>query len=143
MMGYSVATGYLLMLSLLLRVLPGGFHMSAPVCSTFTWINRASSGRTSWSPLGDINKARIALANVMVTRTILALLLSSARGQWWVLEQPALSIMQYHPAFRLLRRFPENPSLEETPPHPGLPRNSPRLAGFRERLLKYRVRTTE
>ena len=102
------ATGYLMMISLLMRVAPGGFHMTAPVCSTYTWINRASSGRTANCPLGDDRKHRIAFANLMVTRTILALVLCTARGLFWILEQPALSIMQSHPAFKLLRRIAEN-----------------------------------
>ncbi len=88
-----------------LRVTPGGFHMTAPVCSSFAWINRASIGRSRWEPLGKSVSDRIARASLMVSRAILACLLNSARGLWWVLEQPALSIMECHPAFRLLKRL--------------------------------------
>lgn len=101
----AIAPGYIMMLTLLLRLVPGGFHMTAPVCSSYTWINRASTGRSIENPLGDTTDPRISRANVMVSRTILGLLLSSARGLFWILEQPALSIMERHPAFRLLLRL--------------------------------------
>jgi hypothetical protein len=93
------------MLTLLLRLAPSGFHLTAPVCSSFTWINRYSSGRSTSSPLGNTTRPRIATANQMVTRTILSLLVCSARVCWWVLEQAVLSIMQGHPAFKLLCRW--------------------------------------
>ena len=36
-----------------MRLLPGGFCLMAPVCSTLVWISRSSVGRSYFQPLGN------------------------------------------------------------------------------------------
>ena len=74
----------------------GAFSMNAPVCSTWGWINRATSGRTVCFPAGNVAAPSVAHANVMVSRMVIMLRILTAMGVWWVLEQPAGSFMFRH-----------------------------------------------
>ena len=46
-------TGFLVALMIAMSIIPGGGFLAAPVCSTWVWINRGTSKRSSWDPLGD------------------------------------------------------------------------------------------
>jgi hypothetical protein len=78
--------------------------LTAPVCSTWVWMNRGTSQRTSDAPLGNTKISGVRLANLMVSRVILCLILVVCKGGWWVLEQPQGSLMERHPRFRWLCR---------------------------------------
>lgn len=77
------------------HVFPGGVLM-APVCSTWVWISRGSTGRRDWRPLGD-NTAKVNEANAMVVRVLSLLFMVSAMGLFWIVEQPSTSLMELHP----------------------------------------------
>ena len=71
------------------------------------WINRDTSGRSKADPLGRVWLKGVELANLIVVRCMLLILLASARKVHWVLEQPASSIMFWMPRFQeVARTFP-------------------------------------
>ena len=76
--------------------------MLAPVCSSWIWLNRASSGRSRLCPLGYHWIPRVRQANVMVSRAALMCILLTSRGILRLLEQPKNSAMECHPRFQWL-----------------------------------------
>ena len=80
--------------------------MLAPVCSSWVWMNRHTSGRSIERPLGNVCRGYIKNANRMVSRVALLCLLLTAKGVFWILEQPKGSLLEHHPRMQLLaRRF--------------------------------------
>lgn len=51
--------GYALLVSLALRTGCGSFKLTAPVCSTWVWVNRGTSLRSWDRPLGDASKPSV------------------------------------------------------------------------------------
>ena len=89
------APGFLFAISLGLRTLRGGFSLFAPVCSTWVWVSRHSTGRSYMNPMGNVHQACTADANKMISRVVLMASLLISRGCWVVIEQPVSSLMQY------------------------------------------------
>jgi hypothetical protein len=76
----------------------------ATVCSSWVCINRATSGRSSWCPLGG-PRPYVLRANTMVSRTAFLMLLGLCLGIDVVLEQPSSSIMFLHPRIQQIVRL--------------------------------------
>ena len=93
------AMGFIYAMHIALRLKPGGGSNTAPVCSTWTWVNRYTSQRSEHRPLGSSTVASVLEANTMVARQMLILWLFCARKTYWVLEQPVNSLMEKHPRF--------------------------------------------
>ena len=72
----------------------------APVCSSWVWINRSSSGRSVDCPLGDVSQRYVSDANCMVSRVVFLALLATCLNLRFLIEQPASSIMNHHPKFK-------------------------------------------
>ena len=53
-------------------------------------------------PMGDESKPSVRLGNLLTARTLVLLLLCAAKSIFFVLEQPASSLMEYH---KLFQRF--------------------------------------
>lgn len=88
-------------------VIDGGATTSAPVCSSFVFMNSGTSARNVCFPLGDETIPSVAAANIMVARVLLLQWIFMCRMIFSVLEQPASSMMQYHDQFQeFLRMFP-------------------------------------
>ena len=88
-------------------VIDGGASTSAPVCSSFVFMNCATAKRNFCFPLGDEEVPSVAAANIMVARVLLLQWIFMCRMIFCVLEQPASSWMQYHDQFQeFLRIFP-------------------------------------
>ena len=96
-----------LALGVALRIRRGGYCHFAPVCSTWVWMSRWSTGRTEIAPLGEA--ATCHDANVMTSRVILLVYILIARGVWVTLEQPTSSLMRY--------RQPEIPNQSQIDPN--------------------------
>ena len=75
------------------------FAMLATVCSTWVFMNRGTSGRSIWRPMGDYWKPSVKAANIMVSRMVLLKYILEAKRVFWMLEQPVSSIQTEH--FRL------------------------------------------
>ncbi len=99
--------GYIHAWNLGLCVIPGGGALGAPVCSTWVPINVGTSGRSSYRPCGNWWYQATADANVMVSRMVLLLYLFTAKGVFWILEQPKGSLMEHHPRLKKFIRMIE------------------------------------
>ena len=80
--------GYQRAFDLLVRVKRHGSVWLAPVCSSWVWIGRHRSGRSSSNPAGDTSQRRIRQANSMVARLVVLALLAWFRGCHIFLENP-------------------------------------------------------
>ncbi|CAK9064416.1 unnamed protein product [Durusdinium trenchii] len=94
------------MLHQVLRLRPGSGKFTAPVCSSWVFLSRGSTGRTSERPLGRRELKSVEDANIMVARIIILLLLCESRKVWWTLEQPVNSLLERQPLFQAFLRFP-------------------------------------
>ena len=103
-MDFLSTAGFILALQTVLRLAPGAGHWSAPVCSSFTRINIGTSQRSPTRPLGCTSYRSVQDGNLLVSRLALVLRLLDALGIWWCFEQPAGSLMQYHPRVQALFR---------------------------------------
>ena len=89
--------GFLLAIVLVLSLNPfAGFLLAAPVCSSWTWINRATSRRSEAYPHGLDPREDVCAANKMVSRVVMLVRLAHALGALWIFEQPANSLLQLH-----------------------------------------------
>lgn len=82
------------------RLIRGGQCVFAPVCSSWCWMNRYTSGRRPAWPLGNTRLASVDDANRMVTRVTLLLYILTLKAVFWVLEQPVNSLLERHPRFQ-------------------------------------------
>ena len=58
-------------------------------------------------PIGDISKKQVGEANKMVSNLVLLLYLLTARGAWWIVEQPARSLLEEHPRWAaMVKKIP-------------------------------------
>ena len=95
--------GFCLALSLVLRMgLQGhGLLWLAPVCATWIFMSRGSTGRCKILPDGWTHHYCVRRANIMNSRCILLCMLAHHMGLAFILEQPASSV------FNLTTRFQE------------------------------------
>ncbi len=97
--------GFLNLLKHASRIRRTGISVLAPICSSFCWLYRYTSGRSLIEPLGNENRESVFNGNLMLSRIILILMLLMARGAVFILEQPMGSILPEHPRFaEFLRR---------------------------------------
>ena len=89
--------GFITALIFVLRLKTNGFSSWGTVCSSWIWVCRSTSQRSKENPLGDVTKEFVRIGNQMVARMALLLLVLEARGCCWILEQPASSLMAFHP----------------------------------------------
>ena len=76
-------------------------HMGI-VCSSWVWMSRASTGRSSSDPMGDNSSAVVRHANCMVARCCIIIYLAAARLVTTMVEQPASSLMEKHDRMQTL-----------------------------------------
>jgi hypothetical protein len=72
----------------------------APVCSSWTKLNKGTSCRSKDSPNGNTRLAYVREANCMVSRTMILVWMQSACKNFVVVEQPITSYMQYYGRFK-------------------------------------------
>ncbi len=72
--------GFIFAVGLALKTEYGGIHVSAPVCSSWVFVNAATSGRSIAHPLGRAHLPYVAKANCMVARVCLLLYICLSRG---------------------------------------------------------------
>jgi hypothetical protein len=94
------ADGFLVAVMYALCVVPGGVTAFAPVCSSWLWVARNATKRSTLDPLGDIRFQGVRDANKMVSRVVLLLELLTIMGVVWILEQPVSSLLSMHPRFQ-------------------------------------------
>eukprot|EP00971_Amphidinium_carterae_P043524 856384-Amphidinium_carterae.1 len=96
------ARGFAAVLALTLRLRKSSVFFSAPVCSSWVWINRATNKRSCSSPLGDVSVESVAKGNKMVSNLAGLCWLLAARGICFVIEQPQSSLLEHHPKWQRL-----------------------------------------
>ncbi|CAK9096088.1 Uncharacterized protein SCF082_LOCUS45127 [Durusdinium trenchii] len=97
--------GFSNMIFQILNLKPGSGHFTAPVCSTWVFMSRGSTGRRKDNPLGSEHYDSVNQANIMVGRVCVLLLLAAAKSIFWILEQPINSLMEHHPIFQALMKL--------------------------------------
>ena len=93
-------SGVLLLLQQVLLLRPGGILWRAPPCSTWVFMSRGSTGRSMEQPWGNAQSPYILSQDALVDRLVLALEVATARGAWWIVEQPATTLMWEYPSMR-------------------------------------------
>ena len=91
--------GFEFLLKYIHRVRRTGIVVLAPVCSSFCWLFRSTSGRSIIEPLGNDGVPSVSDGNIMVSRVCLLLHWILSKGSVFVLEQPLGSILPQHPRF--------------------------------------------
>ena len=95
------APGYSFALSLALRIHPAGFVWFGIVCSSWVWISRGTTGRSTERPHG-IRSRYVSKHNAMASRVVLLWWICAARCILCCLEQPASSLLQLYSRFQQL-----------------------------------------
>ena len=97
------AEGLLTMLAYVLRCRQGSLNHWGTVCSSWLWVSRGTTGRSSWNPEGSRRSSSTKIGNTKVSIMTLMLYVLVAKRCIWILEQPASSIMSYFPTMVRLR----------------------------------------
>jgi hypothetical protein len=104
-MDLTTPLGFLHALGLCLRLKPGGLLWAAPPCSTFVWMNRGTSQRSTDRAEGNESVPSVAASNIIVARLMLLIALVVTKGCNWMLEQPTSSVMVW---MRRMQAIKEN-----------------------------------
>ncbi len=83
-----------------LRLHWGSLVWLAPVCGSWVFVSRSSTGRCKAFPMGRGGSNSVRIGNLMVSRLVLLLHLLKAKGCMWVVEQPASSLLYLHTRFQ-------------------------------------------
>ena len=94
----TAEAGFLALLDLAMRLVPGGIIVGAPPCPLFVFL-RLSFHRPGREQ-GDTSKLPVRLASAIVGNTMVLIEVVHLRGVWFVLEQPASSWMFKLPCVR-------------------------------------------
>ena len=94
--------GFVFALICVMRLSTDGLAWFATVCSSWIWLARASTSRTTGRPLGFNDTQSTIEGNMQVARSAILMALVHAKHAWWALEQPLKSLMEYHPAMAWL-----------------------------------------
>lgn len=86
-------SGFFCTLQLLLRVQDGGLLFGGPPCSMFVWISSSVHQRSPQRPRGDESNFKVRMSNTIVANMAVLLRVATSRKVWWVVEQPASSLM--------------------------------------------------
>ena len=95
--------GFLLAVIAVLKLVPGGILIAAPVCSSFCAMCRAQTKRTARNPLGDDYMVFVKDGNTIANRLILILWLACSLDVLFLVEQPGGSTMWSIPRFRFFQ----------------------------------------
>ena len=95
--------GFLAALAAINRLRPKGLLFAAPVCSTWVFMSRGSTGR-DLTLAGHWQTSRsVKAANAMVARVAALCHFAAKAGSHFVIEQPASSVMYSYKPFKALR----------------------------------------
>ena len=74
--------------------------LAAPVCSSWVFVSRHSTGRTAANPEGNPSSPSVQAGNLLTARTLVILWIAFALQAWFIVEQPKGSLMELHPCFQ-------------------------------------------
>ncbi len=93
------SVGFLTALQTALELKPGAIMWLAPPCSTWVWMARHTYGRHI-SVEGHFTQPKVLHMNALLERVVLLLEVVTARGGFWLVEQPSSSVMWHYPAMQ-------------------------------------------
>lgn len=99
---FNSKMGFLFALFCAIDLEMGAASLCGIVCSSFGFVNSGTAARCAFLPLGDISCAHVRSANKMVARMVIIIVLLTAKGVFWVVEQPCGSRLELHPAWQWL-----------------------------------------
>lgn len=95
-------TGFLLAIALVWGTAKFGVLWLAPPCSTWVWLSRSSTGRRPHRPAGDEHKENVMRQNMLVGRLCYLINLAWHLGVYFIIEQPASTVMFSYPRLQKL-----------------------------------------
>ena len=95
---FLTPVGFLLGLLAIMLLHKRGVVLAAPPCSSWVFMSRSSTGRHL--DIMGCGSALVEAQNALVARLVYALILCIKRGIYWIVEQPASSILFEHPRWR-------------------------------------------
>ena len=96
-MDWNGGQGFITALQLWRRLRRGGFCWLGTVCSTWIYLSRWSTHRTTGDAIGDTSSASVREGNRQTARSALMMVLTWANQSCFVLEQPLSSMMMMFP----------------------------------------------
>lgn len=94
--------GFLRFLWAAMNLKEGALLVAGILCSTWSVVNRGTSGRTESNPLGRTWYRSVQEGNLMVCRMVLILYVCIHRKAHFLLENPVNSLIFHHPRLRFL-----------------------------------------
>jgi len=85
-----------------LCIVSGGLLWAAPVCSSWVFMSRGSTGRSATTPLGSSSSKSATEGNIMAGRCAALAMLAALLNVKWCIEQPITSLMPKHPRMQQL-----------------------------------------
>lgn len=105
----STSTGLLSTFQAIRRVIAGGFLWLGIPCSSFIWLSRGSTFRSSLRPRGKKRLRKVRETNRMVRRLLYVMEYAHTKGIEWCIEQPSSSLLPlYRPFEEMIRRHKAN-----------------------------------
>lgn len=95
-MDITTPHGFQHALGLASRLVQGATAWAAPVCSSWVWVSRSSTGRSAARPAGKTSCPSVQEGNLMVKQTVAVLLVAFLRGAFVYVEQPCSSLMSLY-----------------------------------------------
>jgi len=96
---FLTPTGFLVAIVTVMTICLNGILWLAPPCSSWVWMSRFSTGR-HLSLLGHLFNNNVQSQNALVGRLCYVIVLAIKRGVFFIIEQPASSIMWDHPRLK-------------------------------------------
>lgn len=90
--------GFLMALSLMLRLVPMGLVFGALPCQSFVWLSSSTHDRHGLSPYGAQTSPFVMVGNTLCARLSLLILVGICRQCLWIVENPLRSIFTEMPA---------------------------------------------
>ena len=87
-----------------MAIVPNGMAWFGVPCSTFVWISRGHTKRSRATPLGDELRSDVRNANRIVRRVLVILNILVRRSVFFIIEQPAGSLLWRMPGVRRIAR---------------------------------------
>ena len=101
----TTAHGFGHAIKIALSIMPGGVVWFGVPCSTFVWMSRSHTKRTRQKPWGDRTRLDVCRANLIVKHVGILLELLVKRSVYFIIEQPAGSLLWWMPVMRRAARL--------------------------------------
>lgn len=102
MLNLNSDAGFAHAIELVMRLRPGSLIWGAPPCSSFVFMSRGTTLRSTENPLGNVEHRSVRHANMVVARLVMLLMLGLLRGCEFCVEQPGTSVMGSLPCWQFL-----------------------------------------